>query len=602
MNQNEIFKYQDRIVLNNNLQAYEQPIGDVRDQYMKRYVFEDGSECLVYYPENIDSNTKISTYYPGSGMKADWYSQLHGSRNMGIQDYLMSQGSDQIVVMPHANNGNYERDYIGAKMTSVLQESYNLSSTNYSWAGFSAGGPPCIESAATYMRMNPDCGPQVIVGVDGYGSYSDNAGAMAAAVADDFKRTGSIIFSIDSKYKGDYLTSYAKAGINVVRVTSDTPGVIDTKNGDTQSYYRSGQHVAINQDYFRDGIFEFNAQTGLNLPREGYTYSVYRDGKWVQIDVSEIDTFEKLNEFFGNDVSLSGTTSINERKFAKLSSLENFILKSDEDILTAKLNEIRGVIRNTAFLKGNYSATEIQSTTRMPSEISSVVAKTFNTSANLLEKIAKETESFAQAAESIKAVDLNLQNAAQDLQNGATSAAAITTAAAATGAISQTPQNQPSQQTAPNLQNSAPTQQGATNPQQYYSAPQQQAPSTNQPETNHEKPQRELTNSEKEFPKFEEIYSDDNRVVYSFNDNCKIIIYKENDKVIGIEHYYDFGSKENLDKSINTIMNNYIGYEGLDKITQCDRYVKVIFNENAYKNMTVSQMKEVLSSLTEVKK
>ena len=102
------------------------------------------------------------------------------------------------------------------------------------------------------------------------------------------------------------------------------------------------------------------------------------------------------------------------------------------------------------------------------------------------------------------------------------------------------------------------------------------------------------------FPEYSEVYSSEDMIVYNFNDEYKIVIHTDGDKIIGIEHYYDFGNEFNADNSLNRLMNQYSSNENLENIVQNDRYVKVIFDEEMYENMSIEDIRNKYSNLTEV--
>ena len=58
--------------------------------------------------------------------------------------------------------------------------------------------------------------------------------------------------------------------------------------------------------------------------------------------------------------------------------------------------------------------------------------------------------------------------------------------------------------------------------------------------------------------------------------------------ITGIEYYYNFGSSENAMNSLPGIVNMYQN-SAVENILMKDKYVKVIFNENMYGNLSVSQ-------------
>ena len=104
------------------------------------------------------------------------------------------------------------------------------------------------------------------------------------------------------------------------------------------------------------------------------------------------------------------------------------------------------------------------------------------------------------------------------------------------------------------------------------------------------------------FHDYDKLVSDDTKIVYNCNDEYKVIIHRDGNKVTGIEYYYDYGTEEAASKALETLNNNYKTVEHFDKLSQNDRYVKVLFKEDMFKGLSLDQVKEKFVNLQEITK
>ena len=107
---------------------------------------------------------------------------------------------------------------------------------------------------------------------------------------------------------------------------------------------------------------------------------------------------------------------------------------------------------------------------------------------------------------------------------------------------------------------------------------------------------------EEDFPKYEELYSTDDKIVYNYNDEYKVIIHHEDGKITGVEHYYDYKTTEDATIAVEQLKLEYKDNENFDQIVQKGQYVKVLFKEDMYKNMTLDKVKENYKELKEILK
>ena len=119
-----------------------------------------GIKYKLYVPDNVNEDTPVFVYAYGSG-------------DPNMEKCIAEHGSDSIVI---GTIIDYKAD-IGKLTMDIVNEvkdEYGVSSTIVSPSGFSLGGPVGLKVAAENIRRNPDCEPQTVFFVDGYGTYFYN--------------------------------------------------------------------------------------------------------------------------------------------------------------------------------------------------------------------------------------------------------------------------------------------------------------------------------------------------------------------------------------------------------------------------------------------
>ena len=590
---------------------------DVRGKFVDKDM-GNGVKYSIYVPENVNSNTPIFTYVHGSGgPNGDWSDSKRG---------IMQNGSDSIIIMPTmAWNRDWGEETM--KVVNVVKQQYGITNSNVSSAGFSMGGFAGYTNLAANIKQNPDADPQIGFFIDDYSNKSYYG--YKTAIADEetmnlFRENNSVFFIMENASKDKNATlAYAQSGVNVIRVVC-----------------ARGDHMAINKDFFANGMYDYMA--GGVLPQENYRYQKYNPttGKWEDIPYESISTLDALYDYYGLDTS----------KFSldNLYSLADIKIKSDDKTLENHINNIRGTIRNAKFLTTNYSSANFLSTTKIPRGIPDMIAAYFDNTAALLNSIARKTVSIAKIAGEIEYQDKQLANRASVLNsaeplykiatplleeglaelvdlanpNGTTEIEVPSTPtdlSNATNLSNQATTNnqpvnqnnsstQPFQSNLPNQSNlsnqtyqPSTNQSGGTTSSERPSTKPQQKPSIEQPETQRPTtpPQEEIP-IEEQFPKYEELYSTDNQIVYNCNDEYKVVVHYEDDKITAIEHYYDFETKEAATEAIEKLQIEYEKLENFDKIIQNDRYIKVLFKEEMFIDKTITEIKENYTELKEV--
>ena len=269
--------------------------------------YEKNVGYSIYVPKNVNADTPIFTYTYGGGERADWYSGYHSKGNYGPIDALLKNGGDSIVIMPsmpwNADWGGNTNDII-----EKVREEYGITNLTVSGSGFSKGGFGGFDVVVENIRRNPNIEPQVVFFIDDYSqkTYYCSDRLLTEEMKGLLQENETILFTFDPVWKGtDKYQPYIDAGLNVIRV--------EPKNYD---------HIAINSNFFKNGIYDYMA--GRELPIEGYEYYkpvVVVDPNtgeklvnWEKIDSSLISTKEGLYNY----LELEYVSSSKDNFFSKI--------------------------------------------------------------------------------------------------------------------------------------------------------------------------------------------------------------------------------------------------------------------------------------------
>lgn len=302
---------------------------------------EPNVEYAIYVPENVNPDTPVFTYVYGSGRKNGWYSKLGGG-NYGPYDSLIENGSDSIVIMPSMGwNENWGEKTM--EIVNSVRNEYGITNTNLSGSGFSYGGSGGFSVVAENLKQNgaSNMDPQVVYLIDDYSpkTYEGYRKTLTSEEMDLFKENNTLFFTYENKNSAA-TNEFAKAGLNIIRVKSD-----------------NGAHMSIKENFFKNSIYDYVA--GGQLPSEGYTYEKAnvtvdpQTGKtvvsWENIDVNEINTKDKLYNYYGFESKKDLNSKKTDSFFLKLFDFfgeKSLVLKNfnhDGHQLSVKPNDVEQV-------------------------------------------------------------------------------------------------------------------------------------------------------------------------------------------------------------------------------------------------------------------
>lgn len=523
-------------------------------------------EYVLYVPDNIDENTSVLVFEHGNG-----------GRVQEVIDYSKSN-PNQIIIAPRRSNTN--SDFSNSKhyeelmsLVDSVREKYNITNYNITSAGHSSGGYYGLAVASANVEAHSDdVGPQIVYLLDDYGpSYQYPEQTYNNLHLDNLKDSNSIMFFVEnsSKYDTGEATYYAEQGINVVRIK-----------------YSSGKntHSEIKANFFNDGFAGFSlGRTTLPTDKQ-YSYSVYNRNthSWDTISAQEINTLDKVYDYF----EISSDSLQNDKKYQDNLNLLNSLLESrtintdstdissDLGVLLSNVNNIFSSIKSSAIVSKKVSLSAGSSTTSVPSQIPGIVNSYCGSSTALLYGLATTLKQIEDSGYALDNKEKEIANDADAVNDEAS-----------------VPKDTGSNPNMPNP--TAPTTQPKT------PAPTPTKPKTNEPTNKPKQNSAEPTSWREYFPEYDEIYSTDDKLVLDYNNEFKIIVHRDGDTITGIEYYYDFENSENAANSLFKLKSMYENSD-VENIMIEDRYVKVIFNDSMFNNLSVNEFRNKYSNLNEI--
>lgn len=582
---------------NNEQTLYGIPLSELNGKgtsYQGGTYYDMNGYCF-YVPEEVDDSTPAFIYYPGSG----------GSGNDAkvIRQLISEKGPDQIIIIAdtaYENTTNASTRY--SNLISNIGKDNNSNITNISTMGFSAGGPATYAQLVHNVRNNPEGGPYNAIFCDVV-NFNTNQEDLELIKQNE----GTIMFLEPNGTSITAANNMAKSGVDVVLA------------------WTSGSHaghVPLNKEALENGLIDYVSGRSTELANADiYKFVVYNSetGNWDQITLEELAAKYEGSVFNSSDPF---------RYYEKLSTID--VLESSNSFLGDKINNLRVAIRNTNFLSSNIGV-DYGSTTNIPGVESDIVQSFFTSSSMLLNLLEKDTAKIIEIGNSIEDMNANLEVQANELNDPNN---VVTN--------NQTTQNN---QTTDNVYNNSTVtnpvvnnnisnnNNSSNNNSSTVTTPSISTPGNSQvvvDSTNavvatlvtsiskqvldlekevEEKLDKDIkydnvTTIDKElidkFLKYDELYSDDNMIVYDGEDGkYKIVIHHEEGKVVGLEYYYDLGDKDTATKAMELMKEDFTD---LESIKQDGQYVKLTFKDDLYKDLKLDEFKEVYSEFKELKK
>ncbi len=100
------------------------------------------------------------------------------------------------------------------------------------------------------------------------------------------------------------------------------------------------------------------------------------------------------------------------------------------------------------------------------------------------------------------------------------------------------------------------------------------------------------------FDKYEDVLSNDNKLVIESDDGYKIVVHKDGDSITAIEHYYDFETEGNASNNMMFIKLQYGDKSYFQEVIQQGQYVKVIMKPEVYGTSSFEDISKIYSDLS----
>lgn len=567
------------------------------------------SKCVLYVPDKIDENTSIFIFEHGSG---------HGLSE--VQAYAETTQPNQIIIAPYrsgssTNDSKHYNELMD--MVESVRKEYNITNNNLTSSGFSAGGYYGLAAASANIEAHQgNIDPQIVCMVDDFSDSMYNPESTYNKLnLDNLKDNNSIMFMLEQpcKYLGgdtgkaankaaDY---YAEQGLNVIRVECKTP------NG-------SNAHSTVKQRFFDSGFAEFSQGTTTLPDDDCFVYRIYNKEtqKWEEIDVNEINTLNKVYNYFGIDGNVkTGKVYEGNLKYlqeildGRVINLDNIDISSDLGIVLSNVNNVFSQIRNTTIVNNGISLVEGTSAINVLSQISGVINTYYNNVITLLCNLANTLKQIEDSAYTFDEGEKEIAKVAETV-NGDNVVSLDASAVSAGVLIGSDLANK--EEANDTTDETTSKEDSVTD--DAIELPKDKPDSKDVPKTTipvkkekyepiSSEPEQDTNNTvsswKEDFPEYSELYSTDDKVVFDCNNEFKVILHRDGDTITGIEYYYDFGSSENAAKALFNLKSMYQD-SSIENIMMKDRYVKVIFNDSMFSNLSVNEFRNRYSNLNEI--
>lgn len=526
--------------------------GNVRDEVI------NGVQCKVYYPSNVNSNTQVALYMHGGGDDLV-------SANDAVRYLNNSNNTNSIVIIPsdlsNRTTDAYFNSVVGAYDNFIKQNGINQN--NLVISGFSSGYCSTFGVLNKYLEKHPNSDSASVYLIETYPQSYDYSSERYKNYYDysAYKNNGTMFYSYTGKYgNGNSLgETYDKIlnplddnGCNVINIMVDGAG-----------------HQGSEEAFFTDSVIDFS-KGNTTLTNSSYYYQVKNSqtGKWELISANDVNTLNKIRERFNLTTLPMITvedTYLDNLKYLSSLSLSSETVSTDSNTLLDNINNMYSVIKGSTFVVSNYVSGGGSSTTKVPSSIPDVINKYFSATSNLLCGLAV----FLKKCEESNAL---MEKTEKDIESDAGSLGDPDIVELGNDNSGVPKYNQPTTDT-----------------------PKYDQPSTDTPKIEND----DSSNWQEEFPKYDELYTTENKVVFDYNNEYRVIVHHDGETITGVEYYYDFGNSENAIASLAKLKDMYEN-SGIENILVKDGYVKVIFNENTFNNLSVSEFRNKYSNLKEI--
>lgn len=104
-----------------------------------------------------------------------------------------------------------------------------------------------------------------------------------------------------------------------------------------------------------------------------------------------------------------------------------------------------------------------------------------------------------------------------------------------------------------------------------------------------------------EFVEYAKLVTNDSRLVFECIEGYKLVIYNDGDKVIEIEHYYEFKTMADATVNLQKIQSKYKDNQYYNGLVQEKNKIKVLFSSSTYGDKTINEIKDIYNNISAYK-
>ena len=339
---------------------------------------------------------------------------------------------------------------------------------------------------------------------------------------------------------------------------------------------------------------------------EKYSVKAYdkEKGKWVESEFY----FKDLKDFVNVNISLTPEQA--EKLYNNiLIDFENYEILCKDEIIKEELSKLKSLYTET---KRDYQFTSYSSTTRMPNIIGQCVNEINKSLVGMLVEIESNYKNMDAALTSWQALEEEESKKVEAIEDAPTNPSSSVTnsnSSPSSGVVSGSVPSgsQPSSQSKPNptpTPSTKPTPEPTPSPKPSTGNEPQSKPSPSskpsmgentpsEPNENNEPPRIGEDNPnydiKNDFPKYDELISDEYREVYDSGEDYKIVIHHRGEEIIGVEHYYEFVDENTAQNKYDAIVAKYMYVDNSEKVIIDNNHIKVLFSNKMYEGQTFSE-------------
>lgn len=585
----------------------------------------------LYVPNEVSADTSAYIYYPGSGGS--------GHDDKIINNIINTGNTQQIIVIPDDPYRDRKTDGEGhLQLINTIGAENDVEITHVNMMGFSAGGPATFGTLINTIEQNPDSGPHNAVFCDVV-DFTVNQEQIDLLIRDN----STLLFFEPNKQITKFETDLAKAGVDVIIC---------------RTYGAHAEHSTVNREALLNGVIDFSAGLADTMRNSDiYTFQVYdhETGEFKDISIDEVArkfaTFTDSsvsNSMYQKLANITELKSDNTYLASKVNNIRSVIRNTgflsssggDSYSSTTLVPSSLGTLVQDYFSTCSGLLSKIESDTRQIIEIGEEIDR-------MNDELAKEAELLNQSDTLYndmgvsKVIGSDYSEKSGDVKTKADELKSETKSDTKTDSEADTDSdNKSANESAKNENPDNKTTAGAaankngnngkketnigketkTSKESNVSKKTNTSNKTNTGGGSSNSGGSYHTNNDyagsydstdsvgmndnaylkENFYDFEELYSNDEYLVYTgdnVGNNCKIVVHYENDKVTGMDYYFDFDTEELAIDNIEVLSKDF---EKFGTIVQNGDCIKIIIREDVYSDLSIDTLRSNFSKFKEL--